>query len=37
MRNGEGTDVNADPRAVAERLWGKDHLDPEEKKLRFSN
>ena len=36
MRNGEGTDVNADPRAVADRLWVKDHLDPEEKKLRFS-
>jgi hypothetical protein len=33
MRNGEGTDVNADP----DRLWVKDHLDSEEKKLRFSN
>src|SRR4051812_35850180 len=30
-------DVNADPCAVADRLWVKDHLDPEEEKLRFSN
>jgi hypothetical protein len=29
-------DVNADPHAVADRLWGKDHLDPEEEKLRCS-
>jgi transposase len=28
--------VNADPCAVADRLWVKDHLDPEEEKLRFS-
>ena len=26
----------ADPCAVADRLWVKDHLDPEEEKLRFS-
>ncbi|WP_158258421.1 transposase [Rhodopila globiformis] len=29
-------DVDADPCAVADRLWVKDHLDPEEEKLRFS-
>ena len=29
-------DVNADPWAVADRLWVKDRLDPEEEKLRFS-
>jgi transposase len=29
-------EVNADPCAVADRLWVKDHLDPEEEKLRFS-
>jgi transposase len=29
-------DVNANPYAVADRLWVKDHLDPEEEKLRFS-
>jgi hypothetical protein len=29
-------DVNADPCVVADRLWVKDHLDPEEEKLRFS-
>lgn len=29
-------DVNADPYAVADRLWVKDHLDPDEEKLRFS-
>ena len=29
-------DVNADPYAVADRLWVKDHLNPEEEKLRFS-
>ena len=28
-------DVNADPCAVADRLWVKDHLDPDEEKLRF--
>ena len=28
--------VNQDPYAVADRLWVKDHLDPEEEKLRFS-
>jgi len=26
-------DVNANPCAVADRLWVKDHLDPEEEKL----
>jgi transposase len=30
-------DVNANPCAVADRLWVKDHLDPEEEKLRFSS
>ena len=29
-------DVNANPCAVADRLWVKDHLDPEEEKLRYS-
>jgi hypothetical protein len=29
-------DVNADPCAVADRVWVKDHLDPEKEKLRFS-
>jgi hypothetical protein len=29
-------DVNADPCVVADRLWVKDHADPEEEKLRFS-
>ena len=28
--------VNQDPYAVADRLWVKDHLDPDEEKLRFS-
>lgn len=28
--------VNQDPYVVADRLWVKDHLDPEEEKLRFS-
>jgi transposase len=28
--------VNADPCAVADRLWVKDHLNPEEEKLRFA-
>ena len=27
---------NRDPFVIADRLWGKDRLDPEEKKLRFS-
>jgi len=30
-------DINQDPYAVADRLVVKDHLDPEEEKLRFSN
>ena len=30
------TNVNAEPWTVADRLWVKDHLDPEEEKLRFS-
>jgi transposase len=30
-------DVNANPCAVADRLWVKDHLNPAEEKLRFSN
>ena len=29
--------LNRDPFVVADRLWVKDHLDPEEEKLRFSN
>jgi len=29
--------VNQDPCAVADRLWVKDHLNPDEEKLRFSN
>jgi transposase len=29
--------LNREPYAVADRLWVKDHLDPEEEKLRFSN
>jgi transposase len=29
-------DINVDPCVVADRLWVKDHLDPEEEKLRFS-
>jgi transposase len=29
--------VNANAYSVADRLWVKDHLDPEEEKLRFSN
>lgn len=29
--------VNQDPCAAADRLWVKDHLDPNEEKLRFSN
>jgi transposase len=30
-------DINQDPYTVADRLMVKDHLDPEEEKLRFSN
>jgi transposase len=30
------TTVNQDPCAIADRLWVKNHLDPEEEKLRFS-
>jgi len=29
--------LNRDPFVVADRLWVKDHLDPNEEKLRFSN
>ena len=29
--------INHDPYAIADRLWVKDQLDPEEEKLRFSN
>jgi transposase len=29
--------LNRDPLVVADRLWIKDRLDPDEKKLRFSN
>jgi hypothetical protein len=28
--------LNQDPFVVADRLWTKDRLDPEEEKLRFS-
>jgi transposase len=28
--------LNQDPCAVADRLWVKDHLNPDEEKLRFS-
>ena len=28
--------LNQDACAVADRLWVKDHLDPDEEKLRFS-
>jgi DDE superfamily endonuclease len=28
--------VNANPCVIADRLWVKDHLDPEEEKRRFS-
>jgi transposase len=31
------TRVNHDPYAVTDRLWVKDHLDPNEEKLRFSS
>ena len=30
------TRLNQDACAVADRLWVKDHLDPDEEKLRFS-
>jgi transposase len=30
-------EVNQDPCALADRLWVKDHLDPDEEKLRFPN
>jgi transposase len=29
--------LNRDPFVIADRLWVKDHLDPNEEKLRFSN
>ena len=29
--------LNRDPFVIADRLWVKDQLDPEEEKLRFSN
>ena len=29
--------INREPCALADRLWVKDHLDPQEEKLRFSN
>ena len=29
--------INREPCALADRLWVKDRLDPEEEKLRFSN
>jgi transposase len=29
--------LNKEPFVIADRLWVKDHLDPEEEKLRFSN
>ena len=29
--------INQQPCVVADRLWVKDRLDPEEEKLRFSN
>ena len=28
--------LNRDPFVIADRLWVKDHLDPDEEKLRFS-
>ncbi len=31
------TRINQDPFAIADRLWVKDHLDPEEEKLRLPN
>jgi hypothetical protein len=29
-------EINAQPLALADRLWVKNHLDPEEEKLRVS-
>ena len=29
--------LNRDPFVIADRLWVKDRLNPEEEKLRFSN
>ena len=29
--------LNRDPFVIADRLWVKEHLDPDEEKLRFSN
>ncbi len=29
--------LNQDPCAAADRLWVKDHLNPDEEKLRFSS
>jgi hypothetical protein len=29
--------LNRDPYVIADRLWVKDRLDPDEEKLRFSN
>jgi hypothetical protein len=29
--------LNRDPLVIADRLWVKDCLDPDEEKLRFSN
>jgi len=29
--------LNREPFVVADRFWVKDHLDPNEQKLRFSN
>jgi hypothetical protein len=29
--------LNRDPFVIADRLWGKDHLNPDEEKLPFSN
>ena len=31
------TRLNQDPYVIADRLWVKDHLDPDEEKLRFPN
>ena len=31
------TRLNQDAYAIADRLWVKDRLDPDEEKLRFSN
>jgi hypothetical protein len=29
--------INLDPLSLADRLWVKNHLDPDEEKLRFSS